>query len=72
MTPEYCFKIRMRTLLSEMSHTKNFIIDDDGNIILDEGSQQKILIIDSKNTALVKEIKADLLKKGIDLNKIMR
>ena len=34
MTPTYCFKVRMRTLLSKMTHTKNFLVDNDGNIIV--------------------------------------
>lgn len=69
MNPIYCFKVRTRTLLSELSHSKNFKILIDGKILTNDNGKP-VIVIDSNNNILVKEIKNNLLEKGININKI--
>lgn len=70
MTPEDCFKTRMRTLLSEIVTDKNFVINEEGEIITRFTGEKPIITHNNKGLQRVKEITEYLKKQGYDLTKI--
>ena len=71
MKPIDCFKTRTRTLLSDIKTTRNFIVTDEGNILLDRESQSAVIVQNNEGYEKAIIIKEQIKKlSGIDIDVI--